>query len=439
MGAKKFAGDVEDSTLPKAEKTLSSVLTEFARVEKGGAAPSSATSARQFAQGKTLTIMTRAARDMRRLSPERTSSEARHARGSDAEDLLAFQDIKIALVNRERNDVCDSRLPPHSEQHKNYAFRWNRTGISNTIEKNPASFAESAYDHDKSEAAIKTLLSRSMALGANIVCFGEFDYPLFMSSAREEAFEHDVDQMLKRAGGPVFAVLGTYHKKEKLEGRQHRQWPGHRAQNIARIALSPHLRDEDDEDPFREILKRTPASKAGEVLTGFHDIAMQVFDTILGKLAVVICSDAYDPSIVLEFFAESGASGANEARRDIILVPSYNMSDKLTHMCQVLSLTSRSIVVMVDACSQRTSVSEEFDKSSVWVCGVPVTTETSEALHTKHEVCFWVEEERLPEGKIKLLNVSRPALHNFVSHMDNLDPMPLFKKVRAGTWGDPRT
>jgi hypothetical protein len=436
MGARsKFAGEVKESTLPKSEKTLSSVLTEFAFVDKGEPPPRSATSGRQFAQGKTLTILTRAARDMRRLTPERTSSQARHARTSDASAQLAIKDIKIALINRQRNDVCDSRYAADSWHHQDYAFRWNRTGISNTIERNAASLGESAYDHDKAEAVIKTLLTLSLAQGANIVCFGEFDYPLFTSDTREASFEHDVAEMLKRAGGPVFAVLGTYHRKEKLGGREHRQWPGHLAQNVARIALSHHLRDEDDRDTFREILKRTPASKAGELLTGFHGIDMQVFDTIIGKLAVVICSDAYDPSIVLEFFAESGPT---EYRRDIILVPSYNRSDKLTHMCQVLSLTSRSVVVMVDACSQRTSTSENFEKSSVWVCGVPVTNETKGALRDKHKVCSWVTEEVSPEGQIKVLKVSLPALHNFVSHMDAVDPMPMFAKVRKGVWGDPR-
>jgi hypothetical protein len=438
MAAREFAGPVKKSTLPvkPKAKTLSSVLTEFAFVDRGAPPPSSARSGRQFAQGKTLTILTRAARDMRRLAPERTSSEARHARMSDASDQLAINDIHIALVNRKRNDVCDSRYAQDHFHHKDYALRWNKTGISNTIEANAQSEKARAYELDECEAAIKVLLAKSLKRGANIVCFGEFDYPLFKTQAREETFQHDVMNLVNGAAGPVFAVLGTYHRKEKLSGPENRVWPGHVAQNVARIALSHHLRDEGNEDSFRDILKTTPASKAGELLTGFHGIDMQVFDTIIGKLAVVICSDAYDPSIVLEFFAESGPS---EYRRDIILVPSYNRSDKLTHMCQVLSLISRSIVVMVDACSERTSSSEHFSKSSVWVCGVPVIEETRGALHDKHAVCSWSGEESVPEGTIKVLKVSLPALDDFVAHMGEVDPIPIFTKVRSGTWGDPRT
>lgn len=437
MRADSFTDEVKDSTIPgKPKKTLSSVLAEFASIPKGDKPPRSTAAKRQFAQGRTLTILTRAARDMRRLTAERTSSEARHARISDASEQLAIKDIKIALVNRQRNDVCDSRYANDSWHHKNFALRWNMTGTSNALEENKSSDPEKQYNVVDVQNAIHTLLNRSLALEANIICFGEFDYPLFKVKARAKAFEHDILQRLKEAAGPVFAVLGSYHHKEVLTGGENDRWPGHLAQNIAKIAVSHHLRDEGDDPAVRTVLKRTPASKAGELLTGLHGIDMQVFDTIIGKLAVVICSDAYDPSIVLEFFAESGPT---EYRRDIILVPSYNRSDKLTHMCQVLSLTSRSIVVMVDACTQRTSNSDAFDKSSVWVCGVPVNTETAASLGELHGVCRWLTEENLPEGQIKVLQVSLPALHNFVTHMDLVDPMPLFAKVRRGTWGDTRS
>jgi predicted amidohydrolase len=433
--ASKFGGSAKEETLPrgKPRKTLSSVLAEFASVERGGLPPRSARSGRQFAQGKTLTILTRAAGDMRRMAPERTSSETQEARTNVAPVQLDFEDIKIALVNRQRNDVCDSRFADASWHHKDYALRWNKTGTSNTIEENSFSDRASKYDVGAWEQALQSLLSKSLALGANIVCFGEFDYPLFKSDSRAEAFDQDIMQRLENASGPVFAVLGSFHRKEVLKGIENKRWPGHLAQNVAKIAMSHHFRD--DDVSIREVLKRTPASKAGELLSGFHGIDMQVFDTIIGKIAVVICSDAYDPSIVLEYFAQSGPSG--EYRRDIILVPSYNRSHKLADMCQVLSLTSRSIVVMVDACRQRTSRSREFDKSSVWVCGVPVTRDTESALRGKHGVCSWVAHEDQEEGSIKMLKVSLPALHDFVDHMDRVDPMPLFKKVRSRTWDDP--
>jgi predicted amidohydrolase len=273
-------------------------------------------------------------------------------------------------------------------------------------------------------------------LGANVICFGEFDYPPFREDedgrAAERSFLREVQKRINRSDEPVFAVLGSFHRIRALVDRGS-DWTGPLAQNVAKIALSDRLKDS-GAAPFREILKRTPASKAGELITGIHGIDMEVFDTIIGKFGVVICSDAYDPSIVLEYFAHS----ANvEYKRDVILVPSYNKSAKLAHMCQALSLTARSVVVMVDACREHTQALGPFEKSAVWVCGIPVEEATQDVLFgEKHKVCRWLNDSHEDASSaIKILELTLPALDNFVDHMDAVDPLPLFAGVLAGKWG----
>ncbi len=436
MGARDFESSVKNSTLPEEETlSLSSVLTDFASAKKERS--KSADPHREFAQGRTLTILTRAARDMRRITPARTSSSAaRHGRTNRAEDQLRNEVVRIALVNRARDDICDSKRNedyPHTRQ---FPFRWKRTPISNTIEENPSS--DPALDEERWRADLIQLLSKSVTLHANIICFGEFDYPQFGPAdeavAAERSFEHQIMKVVDGANWPVFAVLGSFHRTLRLTGDVAGEWTGPLAQNVAKIALSEELRNPGAKS-IREVLKRTPASKAGELLTGFHGIDMEVFDTIIGKFAVVICSDAYDPSIVLEYFA---ASALPDHKRDIILVPSYNKSAKQAHMCQVLSLTSGSIVVMVDACREHTGGSGPFEKSSAWACGIPVNEATAHVLFgDKHKVCRWVAEDTSEAGSIKVLEVSLPALHILVDHMDTVDPMPLFKGVRLGAWPTP--
>jgi hypothetical protein len=334
MGARDFKDSVKNSTLPEAEtQTLSSVLTELAAAKKDNEAGDAAN--REFAQGRTLTILTRAARDMRRILPARTSSAAaRHGQTKRAKDQIPHEVIRIALANRARDDVCDPEKNDNPSHTQNFPFRWNRTPISNTIEENPSS--EIAHDEQQRQENILHLLSKSLSLQANVVCFGEFDYPQFGLAAEElaaeTAFEHRIMKIVEGADRPVFAVLGSFHRIRHLAGENAGDWTGPLAQNVAKIALSEDMRNPGAK-PMREVLKRTPASKAGELLTGFHGITMEVFNTIIGKFAVVICSDAYDPSIVLEYFA---ASALPDRKRDIILVPSYNKSAKLAHMCQVL-------------------------------------------------------------------------------------------------------
>ncbi len=372
---------------------------------------------------------------MRRLAPSATdSSTVRHERTKPAKEQLPHTVIRLALVNRARNDVCSSTLAHDSSHSRDFAFRWQRTEISNTLEINPFARRAIAYAPEAWIGEILAALSRSIHHGANVVCFGEFDYPPFPDTdegrADERAFEAEVLKRINGTDAPVFAILGSHHRVSKLSGRGS-DWTGPLAQNVAKIALSDPLKGTGK--AFREVLKRTPASKAGELLTGIHGIDMEVFDTIIGKFGVVVCSDAYDPSIVLEYFAHSGHA---EYKRDVILVPSYNKSAKLPHMCQALSLMARSVVIMVDVCREHSQALGPFEKSSVWVCGIPVAPGTDAVLYgDKHKVCRWIAEEEVDGVTIKVLELTLPALDNFIDHMDTVDPLPLFASVLEAKWG----
>ena len=386
------------------------------------------TSYRNDAQVEALATLAQAGMDMRRLNPQRTgsfgntASASRRQLSSLAQVQLEIETIRIGLVNRNRNDVASPRLNEDASHTKNYSFLWQRTEISNTLKSNDGSLEKFRYDRHTWTDEILTLLKEALRSDCNIVSFGEFDYPIDLSKDEKAAFEKNVQQEVNKVDRGVFAVIGTAHV---LESARTDEWTGPVAQNVAKVVISDNLL-EGKQKAIRDVKKRTPASKAGELLTGLHGIDMEVFNTPLGKLAVVICSDAYDPSIVLEFFARS-TSG--DSKRDIIIIPSYNTSIKLTYMCQLLSLVSESVVILVDACSF-CSNNTVFDKSDAWIYGISVSA-LSEGELARHGVCRWVETKAVENSSIKILEVSLPKLRDFITYMGKLDPMPMFSKVRT--------
>lgn len=116
------------------------------------------------------------------------------------------------------------------------------------------------------------------------------------------------------------------------------------------------------------IRKKCPARKLGEYIDAEGKIELDVFVTEFGVVAVLICYDAFEPSIFLSavrMYYESLSREDNFYHQsiDLFFIPSFNKSEKFVNMCQILSRESNSTVVYVSG-DDRCSV-----KSRVFVCG----------------------------------------------------------------------
>jgi hypothetical protein len=121
-------------------------------------------------------------------------------------------------------------------------------------------------------------------------------------------------------------------------------------------------------EPPVYLRKKSPARKLGEYIDANGKYELDVFVTNLGVTAVLICYDAFDPSIFLSavrmyYDSLEQEGGFIHQAVDIFFVPAFNRSQKFVEMCKVLSLETNSIVVYVSG-DDRCRV-----KSDVFVCG----------------------------------------------------------------------
>ncbi|WP_439540145.1 hypothetical protein [Sphingomonas sp.] len=116
------------------------------------------------------------------------------------------------------------------------------------------------------------------------------------------------------------------------------------------------------------VRKKSPARKLGEYIDASGKIELDVFVTDLGVVGVLICYDAFDPSIFLSavrMYYDSLDAGADFYHQgiDVFFIPAFNRSPKFVEMCKVLSRETNSVVVYVSG-DKRCEV-----KSNVFVCG----------------------------------------------------------------------
>lgn len=314
-----------------------------------------------------LASLVRAATDMHRLDP--LSMNVPQVEIRAAEQLKESSALlKIALINRERSDIAFPDEPRPAKDRRSLV--WQTTELTNTLVINMHAANDAKYSYSKWKDSILTSLQSATLCGANIICFGEFDYPPRFPDKKaevidyEKLFESEIIDIIDRADQPIFLFAGSSHFCQVFGAKL----PEFSAENVGRIFYNRSLIDgmwkPEDKNPLH-IKKITPASKIGERLSRCKGIDISTFKTVFGNILVLICADAYDPTIVLEVFSHSALE---DERADIILVPAYNMSPKFERMCQLLSLLSDSVVVMLDVCSETTGRREKRT-SEVWNCG----------------------------------------------------------------------
>ena len=178
---------------------------------------------------------------------------------------------------------------------------------------------------------------------ANVVCVNELGYPAF-KMPREKGHDKQQCDELKRADSEFrqylqdlcdkhacIIVCGSYHDVEDLKNKA--------------LIFAPQ------ETEAKEHQKLTTAKVAsvGEIVRTPPDISLYLYDTIIGRIGVLICSDVVDMNVFFRF-ALIGQS-PNESPPHLILVPSWTQAP-LTQACRDLSYFSKSVVAYVNGAGE---------------------------------------------------------------------------------------
>jgi len=259
----------------------------------------------------------------------------------DRIDALAENIVSVAAIGMNRHDVAGLNPTPVEKEEKHLRFV-ERSGFRYTVVNTDAApdkrFVRRNWEKQRLEHIDFCLKS-----GVNIISLGEFDYPPVDIKNDDSLFNAAVQAKVDAADHPVFLICGTRHD---LVGEIKQ------CENAARIFTNSELEDVDhSETPTKPIIHRklVSATKAGERLSPPNDIKVTYYSTKIGKIGVLICVDAYNPTLIFSLF-EANQKRTGD-RLDYIIVPSYNHSPKLYYACQVLSLLCGCYVILVDACS----------------------------------------------------------------------------------------
>lgn len=183
-------------------------------------------------------------------------------------------------------------------------------------------------------------------------------------------------------------------------------------------------------EPPVYIRKKSPARKLGEYIDASGTYELDVFVTKFGVTAVLICYDAFDPSIFLSavrMYHESSEQDGGFIHQaiDIFFIPAFNRSQKFVEMCQVLSLETNSVVVYVSG-DERCAV-----KSDVFVCGQSCETwAKGMAKDEPHDVFYSVE--RVPASEhLHVHRIRKEVIDAAMRHM-RLHASPKTRKSLIG-------
>lgn len=289
-----------------------------------------------------LRVIALCARDTYRLMPQKLSSV-------EKKDALDDEEVTIAAIAMGRNDIGLPEKHPDAkpaDEIKPLRFRAEGDFVFTSVNRN----GDPEYDKKAWEDERLSYLDRCLKERANIICLGEFDYPPQQSGVDDESFATRVLVKINGYDFPVFVVAGSRHEYVKGVPSCH---------NVARIIVNDALNTAPAGYEKQSIYKHKkiiPAAKVGERLTAPDGIIAQYYDTKLGRIAVLICVDAYNPTLMFSLFdpklrQRGGAGEKDSDRLDFILVPAYNFSPKLYYSCQVLSLLCKCTVLLVDACN----------------------------------------------------------------------------------------
>jgi len=301
-----------------------------------------------LAEVASISVLLQCANDINKPRRKKLSNISRNA-----QDVLARDTITIAAVGMSRHDIASIEDVDRQRDTKFPLKMVTQNDLCYSVVNSEAD-DDCAYDDDNWKQTRLEKIEKCLGYGADIISLGEFDFPPKENTANDEEFESNIQTKIDAVDRPVFLVSGSRHEYEESEGHAScynsaRIFRNKKVDTVPRAdgALAPIVHH-----------KLVSAEKAGERITTPKDVQIQYYETNIGRIAVLICIDAYSPSVIFSLI--NNRNNGSEHKVEYIIVPSYNYSPKLFYSCQVLSLLCKCIVLLVDSCKECSS--QNFEK-----------------------------------------------------------------------------
>lgn len=309
-------------------------LKEFSR--KGDAEVDSI----KVVESASFGILLKNASDIHGARRERLSAPE----SQSAELLLDQESVVLSAIGLARDDIAGLAVVKRGVD-KKYTFKMQEKNgfvapVINNGADDDAVFSHAAWEKQRLDA-----LDEALRQGANIVCFGENDFTPTSDLRQLESHCKKIQARIDALERPVFVVAGTTHDHDDVNQPA-------TCFNQARIFVNDAIKTFENleiEEPIKH-KKLSPAEHADEAISTPESPRVTYYDTVMGRIAVLICVDAYNPTVLMSLLGNRATRGHEQI--DYVLVPAYNDSPKLYYSCQVLSLVSGSVVMLVDACSK---------------------------------------------------------------------------------------
>jgi hypothetical protein len=195
---------------------------------------------------------------------------------------------------------------------------------------------------------------------SRLIAINEFGFPFFRQDDRRDVFMEKLRHVSNKRD--AFILSGSSHCIR-------------RKQNIAILGCP---RDEE----IIEHTKFSPAINLGEKLHPKDDLYWTYYATALGRVGVLICFDAIDPSVLQRQIYFSRDVPADN-RINLYIIPTFSPNDRVRDQAEVLSYFTKSIVLYtncqyIDAQSPEshpTKTGPRMQSHGLFIAGEDVTNQ----------------------------------------------------------------
>lgn len=264
-----------------------------------------------------------------------------------AQEVLDKTHIGLSAVGFGRNDIAPLRFNGRPEK-AGYTLAMVKENDYCGPLVNTTADDNNVFSHADWANQRVTALRRAIEDGGELICFGETDFTPTSDQDLHNEHCEELQAIVDSAPQRIFLVAGT-----RVDVRDDKQG-NKKYLHQARIFVSKKLRTWNESRFYSNGLiyhpKQHSATRVDELIWTPSRPQILSYDTDIGKIAVLICVDAYNPNIMLSILLSKAKKQLREI--EYILVPAYNLSPKLFYACQVMSLISGNVVMLVDACAK---------------------------------------------------------------------------------------
>ena len=381
-----------------------------------------------------MKILADSAEDTYELVPEVLSNTGGVAPLGGKDGALARPTITIAGVSMGRHDIAKKGA---RGAERSWPFIFKDEDAFCVMRPNTGS--NPGYIRADWEQMRLDKIRECVDAGANMICLGEYDFTPHSDSERETDFTNEISKIIDGQGRPILVVAGSRHEPRTVQrpsGAAYVEW-----HNVARIVCSDELCNNPNQ-PCKEFLhdKLVSATKAGEIIARPSEIDVKYYDTVLGRIAVLICVDAYDPTVILslinpELNRHSSKRGNKNNSLDFVLVPAYNYSPKLYYSCQVLSMIAQCTVLLVDTCNHFSenprAENLKTECTELFICGRTFSDIRDSKEPKDQGVGEWEKRGDKPSGCTKIWKASQNYLKAAPRLQRDQNPLPLLGELKS--------